>query len=88
MALYIIKPHSVFNQSSINIKSIQKKATVEDDFSYKGPLGKITFYKMKGVNKLVARSVNGSTGGQIKNGSAFAGMRKIMVKWKDLVKGL
>jgi hypothetical protein len=48
-------------------------ATVEDDFSFKGPLGKITFYKMKGVNKLVARSKSGPTADRVKNDPAFAG---------------
>jgi len=61
-------------------------ATVDDDFSFKGPLGKFTFYKMKGVNKLVARSKSGPTADQIKNDPAFAGSRKVNAEWKGVVK--
>ena len=51
-------------------------ATVEDDISCKGPLGKITIYKLKEVcKKRVARSVSGLTADQIKKDPARARSR-------------
>lgn len=63
-------------------------ALLESDFQFTGPLGNLSAYRMRGVDKIVVRRKGGASKKRIKNDREFARTRELNSEFAGRAKGV